>query len=123
MLGLLMAGWVGSLGNEDGMVDSEGGLADEVRRIAKLAQLGVGEGDVERWVEHFRGMLGFVAKLEEVDVEGVELGEGRSLEWKELREDGVRDVKEAGASLRRDESLSRAPDADDDCFFVPGVME
>ena len=46
--------------------------ADEVRKVARLARLAVGEGDVEKYRAQLGAVLGYVERLKEVDLVGVE---------------------------------------------------
>lgn len=45
---------------------------DDVRHIAKLCRLNLSEEEVEKFTTELSSILGFVAKLQEVDTEGVE---------------------------------------------------
>jgi aspartyl-tRNA(Asn)/glutamyl-tRNA(Gln) amidotransferase subunit C len=46
--------------------------ADEVRKVARLARLAVSEGDVEKYRAQLGAVLGYVERLKEVDLAGVE---------------------------------------------------
>ena len=45
---------------------------DEVRKVAHLARLELTEAEIERYQEQLSQVLDYVARLEELDVEGVE---------------------------------------------------
>ncbi len=45
---------------------------EEVKHIAKLARLGLTEKEVEKYQKDLSAILGYVEKLKEVDIEGVE---------------------------------------------------
>ncbi|MEK9135030.1 MAG: Asp-tRNA(Asn)/Glu-tRNA(Gln) amidotransferase subunit GatC [Patescibacteria group bacterium] len=46
--------------------------AEEVKHIAKLARLGLTEKEVEKYQKDLSDILGYVEKLKEVNIEGVE---------------------------------------------------
>ena len=45
---------------------------EETEHIAKLARLGLGEAEVAKYQKDLSAILGYVDKLTEVDIEGVE---------------------------------------------------
>lgn len=45
---------------------------EEVKHIAKLARLGLIEKEVEKYRKDLSDILGYIEKLKEVDIEGVE---------------------------------------------------
>ncbi|MEK7071691.1 MAG: Asp-tRNA(Asn)/Glu-tRNA(Gln) amidotransferase subunit GatC [Patescibacteria group bacterium] len=45
---------------------------EEVKHIAKLARLGLTEKEVEKYQKDLSDILGYVEKLKEVNIEGVE---------------------------------------------------
>ncbi|PYV08409.1 MAG: Asp-tRNA(Asn)/Glu-tRNA(Gln) amidotransferase GatCAB subunit C [Acidobacteria bacterium] len=91
---------------------------DEVLKIAALAHLHFSEEEIRAFTGQFERILDYVAKLEEVDVTGVEptshvsAAEGAQL----LRADEVR------PSLPVSEALANAPDAGHGHFKVPKVL-
>ena len=85
---------------------------EEVRRIAALIQLEVGDEEAEELGRHFQKVMGYFARLREMDLEGVEPftpGEPRIT----LREDVETPWEERG------EVLDRAPFREGDFFRVP----
>ena len=92
----------------------------EVRYIADLAHLQLGDEEIAAYQTDLERILGYVDKLQELDVEAVEpmshvLQPGA--ENASLRED------EPTPSLDRDEALGNAPLAGAGHFKVPLVIE
>lgn len=89
---------------------------EEVAHLAHLARLEFNEQEVHSMVEDMDKILGFVAKIDELDLSGVEplvyLSEERNI----LRADQI----EEGPS--KEEALKNAPQRDSDFFRVPKVM-
>lgn len=89
---------------------------DAVRHVAKLARLAIADAEVHRFAEQLTGILGYVSKIGEVDVTGVEpVAHALPLE-NVLREDVV------GPMLPLDKVLQNAPDSDPPFFKVPKVL-
>ncbi len=88
-----------------------------VRRIAKLARIGLQEGDVARLQGELNGILGWIELLSEVDVRGVAPLTGGARIALRLREDAVTDGQMAEAVL------SNAPDRVGAFYTVPKVVE
>lgn len=83
---------------------------DEVRRIANLARIELGDDEVERFTAQFEDILEAFEALDEVP--SVE----RDAELTNvLRPDETRD------SLSRDEALRNAPETEDERFKGPNV--
>ncbi|MEM9251175.1 MAG: Asp-tRNA(Asn)/Glu-tRNA(Gln) amidotransferase subunit GatC [Planctomycetota bacterium] len=88
----------------------------DVRHVAKLARLELSDEEVE----HFRGqlgqILGYIDKLAEVDIAGVEpmahVGDLHNA-WRD---------DEPGPTLTVDEALDNAPQAEPPFFGVPKVL-
>lgn len=90
---------------------------DEVRHVAKLARLELGEQDVERFTRQLGGVLDYVAQIGELDVEGVE-PMAHPLEMPNvLRED------EPAEPMPREAALRNAPERDEAFFKVPKVLD
>ncbi|HSR68654.1 MAG TPA: Asp-tRNA(Asn)/Glu-tRNA(Gln) amidotransferase subunit GatC [Acidobacteriota bacterium] len=93
---------------------------DEVEKIAALAHLEYSPEQMEEFVPRFREILDHIARLEELDTQGIEPmyhglpGEELS---EDLREDETRPV------LTREEALENAPEEVDGQFRVPRVIE
>ncbi len=88
-----------------------------VRRIARLARLGVDDAEVNRLQGELGGILGWIEQLSEVDVEGVEPITGVGQASLRMRDDVVTD------GGRVEAVLSNAPDRDGPFFAVPKVVE
>jgi aspartyl-tRNA(Asn)/glutamyl-tRNA(Gln) amidotransferase subunit C len=91
--------------------------AADVRRIAQLARIAVGEDEVERLKDEINGMLDFVEQLSEVNVEGIEPMTSVTPMAMKKRADVVTDGNDAEAVLKN------APQSDDNFFLVPKVIE
>lgn len=95
---------------------------EDVIRVAELAHLGLAPEEVDRYREQLDGILTYVEKLNELDLNGVEpmaqvLHASRGDRHPELREDTL---------LRCDTAkpiLAQAPDAAKPFFRVPKVIE
>ena len=88
-----------------------------VRRIAKLARIGLDDGEVARLQGELGGILGWIEQLSELDVEGVEPINGVGQAALRMREDVVTVSDNAEAVL------SNAPDRAGAFYSVPKVVE
>lgn len=88
-----------------------------VLRIARLARIGLAEGEVQTLRTEMGGILGWIDQLKEVDIEGVPPMIGTGLAKPRLREDRVTD----GNNPER--VLSNAPDREGPFYTVPKVVE
>lgn len=88
-----------------------------VRRIARLARIGLDEADVPRLQGELNAILGCIEQLSEVDVEGMEPLAGGAAIALRLRPDAVTDGGVAEAVL------SNAPDRVGAFYTVPKVVE
>lgn len=88
-----------------------------VRRIARLARIGVEDAEIDRLQIELGAILGWVEQLSELDVEGVEPISGIGQAALRLRADVVTD------GGRADAVLSNAPDRAGPFFSVPKVVE
>ncbi len=90
---------------------------EEIRHLAHLARLEFKEEEMKSMQGDMDKILGFVAKIDELDLEGVKplvyLSEERNI----LREDRSETL------LTKDEALKNAPDKDSDYFRVPKVLK
>lgn len=89
---------------------------DDVRHVAKLARLAIPDEQIHRYAEQLQGILEYVAKIGEVDVENVEPTAHAVQIRNVFRED------RAGAHLPVEQVLSNAPDSDPPFFKVPKVI-
>ncbi len=89
----------------------------EVEHVAHLGRLSLSEEELEKFAGQLDAIIEYMAKLNELDTEGVEPMlhgiEGRQV----FRADVV------GESLSRDEALANAPEAGSGCFRVPRIIE
>ena len=88
----------------------------DVRHVARLARLAIPESQVHRYAEQLQGILGYVAKIGEVDTKGVEPTSHALPLRNVLRPDAV------GPMLSVDRVLQNAPDSDPPFFKVPKVL-
>jgi aspartyl-tRNA(Asn)/glutamyl-tRNA(Gln) amidotransferase subunit C len=91
--------------------------ADTVRRVAHLARIAVAEQEVPALAGELNAILGFVEKLNEVDVEGVEPMTSVTPMAMKMRSDQVTD---GGIP---NQVLANAPAREDHFFVVPKVVE
>ena len=89
----------------------------QVRHVAKLARLALGEAEIARMVPELNQILDWVEQLAEVDTDGVEPLTAVIDIPTRLRDDVVND---GGI---RDKILLNAPDAQHGFFAVPKVIE
>jgi aspartyl-tRNA(Asn)/glutamyl-tRNA(Gln) amidotransferase subunit C len=89
---------------------------DEVRRIARLARLGIGREEEDACARDLARILDWVRKISEVDVESVPAGARPAASGPPLRED----LRSAG--LEREAALRQAPDAAGGLFRVAAVL-
>jgi aspartyl-tRNA(Asn)/glutamyl-tRNA(Gln) amidotransferase subunit C len=88
-----------------------------VRRIAKLARLGVDDSEIARLQGELGGILGWIEQLSELDVEGIEPISGVGQAALRMRDDVVTDGN------RREAVLSNAPERAGVFYSVPKVIE
>lgn len=93
---------------------------DEVRYVARLAHLELTEDEVRRFLPQLDSILDYVAKLNELDIVGVEpmaqvLAPGNA--DFALRPDSPH------KTFSPDEALGNAPERRDSLFAVPQVIE
>ena len=90
---------------------------DTVVRIARLSRIAMEDGALEPMAQELNGILAWVEQLGEVDTEGVKPMTGAIAATLPQRKDNA----EAGTPT--DDLLANAPEADDDFFVVPKVVE
>jgi len=88
-----------------------------VRRIAKLARIAMPEERLGPMMAELNGILGWIEQLQQVDIEGVEPMTSVVAQKLKMREDVVTAGGDA-ASI-----VANAPQAEDDLFVVPKVLE
>ncbi len=93
-----------------------------VARIAALARIKLGEGELEAMVPELNGILAWVEQLGEVDTTGVEPMTAVIPNTLRLRADVINADPLTGGG-RRDAVLANAPAAEHGFFGVPKVIE
>lgn len=88
----------------------------QTRRLAKLARLALDDEQVDAYRADLGAILGYVAKLDELDVEGVEPTTHAVELAMILREDAAARV------FSHDDVMQNAPDTHDGMFRVPKVV-
>ena len=85
----------------------------QIEHLAHLSRLQLNEEEVARMQEDMTSILDFVAKIEALDLDGVEPLTQMSPSTNIVREDQV------GHMLSKEDALKNAPDANSDYFRVP----
>ena len=93
-----------------------------VARIAALARIKQGEGELEAMVPELNGILAWVEQLGEVDTNGVEPMTAVIPNTLRLRADVI-DADPLTGGGKRDAVLANAPAAEHGFFGVPKVIE
>lgn len=88
-----------------------------VEHVAKLARLQLSGEELATYEKQLGAILDYIAKLEKVDVQGLEPLTNPGEISNVFRDDVVK------PSLPRAEALRNAPDKNDDFFIVPKVVE
>ncbi|MTI54486.1 Asp-tRNA(Asn)/Glu-tRNA(Gln) amidotransferase subunit GatC [Geosporobacter ferrireducens] len=89
----------------------------DVEQVANLARLAFSEEEKQDFADKLNAIVGYVEKLNEVNVEGIEPTYHVLPLLNVLREDSTQ------PSMERDKVLANAPDAQQGCFKVPKIME
>lgn len=90
---------------------------DEVRHVARLARLALGDEEVRRFAEQLDDILRAAARLQELNTEGVDPTFYPLPLHNVMRPDEVR------PSLPREQVLQNAPDQENHMFKVPRIIE
>jgi len=90
---------------------------ETVKRVARLSRIAIDDEGAERMNGELNAILGFVAQLDEVDIEGVEPMTSAVAMHMKKRTDGVSDGGKA------DDIVANAPASEDNFFMVPKVIE
>lgn len=88
-----------------------------VEKLAHLSRLQFNESEKTEIKNDLQRMIGFVEKLNELNLDGVEPLMHMSEEMNVLREDEIK------GSVSREEALKNAPLHDDQFFKVPKVIK
>jgi aspartyl-tRNA(Asn)/glutamyl-tRNA(Gln) amidotransferase subunit C len=94
----------------------------QVRHVARLARLALSEDEEEKYAVQLSAVLGYIEKLEQVDVSGVQplafagdaTAEEAASAWR---------ADEALPGLSREQALAAAPGHDELAFLVPRILE
>ncbi len=89
---------------------------DEVLHVADLARLDLDEASIDKFAGQIGNILEYVAKLNEVDTEGIRPTSHAISITNVFREDQQRQP------LDRDKALENAPEKEDGNFVVPKVV-
>ena len=89
----------------------------DVEYVAQLARIEITPQEVETFSKQLDEILGYIAKLSELDVEGIEPTAHATPMFDRIRED----VAKPG--IGRDAFLENAPDTANDQLRVPKVIE
>ncbi len=89
----------------------------EVEHVARLARLELSEAEQATLTAQLDAILGYIAKLNELDTASVEPTSHVIPMVNVFREDEVR------PSLPRDEAMANAPDRVEEFFRVPRIIE
>ncbi len=103
-------------GRYDTLAMSEKLTDDQVRHVAKLSRLKLDEARIHYFAEQLSGVLGYVDKLSEPNVEGVEPMAHPTAMTNRFRAD------EPAEGMAVDAALANAPAADRPFFKVPRVL-
>ncbi|MCI5125369.1 MAG: Asp-tRNA(Asn)/Glu-tRNA(Gln) amidotransferase subunit GatC [Candidatus Electrothrix sp. AR5] len=88
----------------------------EVERVAALARLELTEDEIEKLTPQLDHILSYVAKLDELDTEGVPVTTHTQSVTNAIREDEVLE------SLPREKALANTAQENGESFVVPKVM-
>ncbi len=89
----------------------------DVNYVAKLARLELSEDEINTFQPQLEAILGYMNKLEELDVDGIEPTAHASPIFNSIREDVAKE------SLSKEAFLQNAPDQSNGQLRVPKVIE
>lgn len=89
---------------------------DEVARLAKLARLALTDAELDSFAGQLDAILGYVGKIQAVDVSGVK-PTGNPLKSENVTRPDV-----VAPSLTQQQALAEAPSADEGRFVVPQIL-
>lgn len=89
---------------------------ETVEKVAHLARLELAEDEKEKMIEDMSKILGFMAKLNEIDTSGIEPLVYMTNEINVMREDVVKQ------EITHEEALQNAPKHDENYFLVAKVI-
>ena len=88
----------------------------EVTAVTNLARLSLEPNEISSVTEQLDRILGYVAKLNEINTDGVEPTSHVQAITNAFREDELKD------SLPRNDSLANAPQRNEEAFIVPRII-
>jgi len=86
---------------------------EQIKHLAHLSRLELSEAELDAMQVDMTKILGFVAKIESLDLDGVEPLTQMSKSVDVMREDEVANM------ISKEDALKNAPDANSDYFRVP----
>ena len=86
---------------------------EQIKHLAHLSRLELSEAELDVMQGDMTKILGFVAKIESLDLDGVEPLTQMSKSVDVMREDEVANM------ISKEDALKNAPDANSDYFRVP----
>jgi len=86
---------------------------EQIKHLAHLSRLELSEAELDSMQDDMTKILGFVAKIEALDLEGVAPLTQMSKHVNVMRDDEVANM------ISKEEALKNAPDANSDYFRVP----
>ena len=89
---------------------------DDVRHVAKLSRLRLSDEEIHHFTDQLEAVLGYISKLNELDVDGVE-PMAHAMDMCNVRRE---DVEQDGIAV--EDALKNAPAKDDVFFKVPKVL-
>lgn len=89
---------------------------EDVRHVAELCRIGMDEIEMDRYVDELNEVLKFMAKLEELDTNGIE----PTVHVLPIQNVFRQDIVTEGLNV--EDVLANAPDREDDCFKVPSIL-
>jgi len=92
----------------------------EVEKIAELARLELKESEKEKFAQDLSNVLGYVQKLQEVNIEKVEPMAGGTNLKSVIREDEEKSIADDAMKI---DILSAAPNREENYFKVPSILE
>lgn len=90
---------------------------DDVRHVARLARLQLGDDELDRYAGQLSGILSHIDKISELDLTGVEPTAHILKLVNVFRED------EARPSISQAEALANGPEVDEGAFRVPPIIQ
>ncbi|WP_456385028.1 Asp-tRNA(Asn)/Glu-tRNA(Gln) amidotransferase subunit GatC [Desulfolithobacter sp.] len=88
----------------------------EVKKVARLARLELSDAEMDRVTRQLDSILGYVAKLDELDTGSVVPTTHTQQLVNAFRDDKIK------PSLPREKALANAPRDNGECFVVPKVI-